>query len=967
MATEKREVYIKVSSNTGPQMQKATAQTAGLSGALGGVSAAAGAATGGIRAMTAALISSGIGAIVVAIGALVSGFGALISNSKNFEKSLSGLEAITGATTSEMDSLKASAKELGATTKFTAQEVVQLQTEFSKLGFTTAEILDVQAATLDLAAAAGTDLAEAAVVAGATLRGFGLSTKETGRVVDVMAKSFTTSALDMEKFKESMKMVAPIAKTVKVSIESTAGALAVLADRGVSGSMAGTQLRKIMSDLAQKTGKDFQTSLQITAEKLEKAGSTAEKLAIAHELVGDRAKGSLIALAENREEVARLGLIYENAAGSAERMAGVQLDNLSGSLTLLSSAWDGFMLSLEDGSGILNTLARGFVDTVTGFLGLITQNDLLSESMEKSRTQLFVYEGQLDSFDEVIGGAETSEIDLAIAQQGRLELIRTMQKEYPGFLGNIDAEKVSTIELNTAVKDLNKSLVNKIIIQRQQESIDEQAEDTADALMDRMRAEEQALTRTAEARKFFNDMGVTISETDPREAMIAMNAVYEATMDGERNVYEGRKLSGEQIMGMRKNLRLLVKAVGELESEDKDYNKELEKGNGLLAEKNALMAQLGIVDTPEPEVVEPVVVDPYIEGPAEDDAAKKAIADREAFLAKLLKIEQDADDLTTEDKINRKKQRHIDEMKALGFTKDEMAALEISLNKHYDDLIEEDRVKTNNKFKDKIKGDEELTKLEKLQLKRDEHLSELAQLEIDETEKLELKAQIEATYKEKKDLLDQAQAADDEKKRLKEIADAEQVQQAKIKGMYDVLETAADVAGKETQIGKALLALKMAMQIQELISKITTVASGVQAVAAGAQVEATIDGAKTGVAITRGAAESSKVGFPWNVITIASYALQAAMLVKSFIGSKKKLDTVTSSVGGASASSGVSAPSAVQAPSFNVLGATSAGDEMIASTIASTNSKPLRAYVVESEVSSAQALGRNAEGLASMG
>ena len=387
-----RKVNIKVTSNvskvlreSGAQAEKSGKQSTGalgkIKGLLGGIASGATAATGGIRAFTTALVSSGVGAIVVALGSMVALFSKSINASKEFEKALSGLKAITGATDEEMRSLSSNAKELGATTAFTASQVVQLQTEFSKLGFSTTEILDATKATLALAAASGTDLADAATVAGNTIRAFGFDASETGRVADVMAKSFTTSALDMEKFRESMKLVAPIAKVTKASLEEASAALAILADRGVSGSMAGTQLRRVMSDLAGKTGKNFHDSLEITANRLDAASSTAEKLAIAKELVGDRAKGSLIALAENRDALNDLKIAYENAGGAAQAMAEEQLNNLAGDITKLSSAWEGFLLGIEDGEGVLNKISRGAVQLLTNTLGFLSR---ASESVADS-------------------------------------------------------------------------------------------------------------------------------------------------------------------------------------------------------------------------------------------------------------------------------------------------------------------------------------------------------------------------------------------------------------------------------------------------------------------------------------------------------------------------------------------------------------------------------------------------------
>ena len=387
---EKRNVHVKVTSNVNSVLNK-MGDTAGkqgkkTSGALGkikglfsGIASSAGAATGGIKAMTTALISSGVGAIVVALGSMVALFKRALTESMEFSKALSGLKAIAGASAEDIAALSRNAKELGRTTAFTASQVVELQTEFAKLGFSTGDILNVTEATLSLAAAAGTDLANAAMVAGNTLNGFGLDTTETGRVADVMAKSFASSALDIEKFQESMKLVAPIAKVAKVSLEQSAAALSVLADRGVAGSLAGTQLRKIMADLSTKTGKNFQDSLEITAERLDAATSTADRLSIAKELVGDRAKGSLIALAENRDVLDELTISYENAGGAAQAMAEEKLNNLSGDITKLSSAWSGFLLGLEDGTGILNSLSRGAIQFFTGALnGLSYAGDVLS-------------------------------------------------------------------------------------------------------------------------------------------------------------------------------------------------------------------------------------------------------------------------------------------------------------------------------------------------------------------------------------------------------------------------------------------------------------------------------------------------------------------------------------------------------------------------------------------------------------
>jgi TP901 family phage tail tape measure protein len=180
---------------------------------------------------------------IAALGAIA------VSTFAEFEHQMSKVKAVSGATGDQFKALEADAKRLGGSTVFTATEVGALQEEFAKLGFTADEITKVTEATLYLAQATGSDLAASAEVAGATLRGFGLDAIETSRVTDVMAMSFNKSALDLSSFADSMKYVAPVAKVAGVSLEETTAMLAVLADRGIKGSQAGTSLRRILTDL----------------------------------------------------------------------------------------------------------------------------------------------------------------------------------------------------------------------------------------------------------------------------------------------------------------------------------------------------------------------------------------------------------------------------------------------------------------------------------------------------------------------------------------------------------------------------------------------------------------------------------------------------------------------------------------------------------------------------------------------
>ena len=292
---------------------------------------------------------------------------------KDFDKANADLAATMGKSRAEIVALTNDQKRLGAITKFTATEVAGLQKEFAKLGFSDNEILNSTEATLALAAAVDTDLANAAMIAGSTLRGFGLDASEMGRVTDVMASSFTKSALDIENFKESMKYVAPIASATGVSMEFTTAMLGKLADAGVKGSQAGTSLRRILAEMA-KTGLP-------TAQAFDKVAKSGISVKDAMDEVGRTAQTSLLVLSKSKDGVNELAEAFENAGGSAQKMADEQLKSLDGQLTLLSSAWDGFILSIQSGEGALSKFFIGAIKQLTTFLGVLSD-------LGKSQAQL---------------------------------------------------------------------------------------------------------------------------------------------------------------------------------------------------------------------------------------------------------------------------------------------------------------------------------------------------------------------------------------------------------------------------------------------------------------------------------------------------------------------------------------------------------------------------------------------------
>ena len=154
-----------------------------------------------------------------------------------------------------------------------------------------------------------------------------------------------------------MKIVAPAARATGVSVEKTAALSGVLANNGLKGSVAGTGLSKSFIELNKKG---------ITLEEgMSKVANSSNKLNTAIELVGVVGAKSFLSLAESGEAITDLEQQFIDAGGAAKSMSEIRLDNLEGDVTKLGSAWEGFLLGLEDGEGSLNDLQRTIVKGLT--------------------------------------------------------------------------------------------------------------------------------------------------------------------------------------------------------------------------------------------------------------------------------------------------------------------------------------------------------------------------------------------------------------------------------------------------------------------------------------------------------------------------------------------------------------------------------------------------------------------------
>jgi len=282
----------------------------------------------------------------------------------DFEQAIADVGAVSGATGEELKGLETSARELAKVSIFTAQQVAGLQLELAKLGFTSKEIQQSSSGIINLSTAFRIDLSQAAAVSASTLRAFGLDASEMTRVTDVMADSFASSALDINKFQESMKLVAPTSKSTGRSLEETTALLGVLADNGINGSIAGTQLRRVFIEL-NKQGLSLEDAMDKTA-------NSTDKLGTATELVGVRGATALQIFASQSEKLKELREDFSDTSGTAAELAEKSGDTLQGAFKRLQSAYDELILKFSGSKGTIRDVVR----SITDFINSIDEEDV---------------------------------------------------------------------------------------------------------------------------------------------------------------------------------------------------------------------------------------------------------------------------------------------------------------------------------------------------------------------------------------------------------------------------------------------------------------------------------------------------------------------------------------------------------------------------------------------------------------
>ena len=285
--------------------------------------------------------------------------------------------------------LKKAARETGAATQFSAGQAASGLDFLAMAGFNATQAMAALPGVVNLATVANVDLGRATDIASDSLGAFGLMTEDATklqknftRVNDVMALTMSRTNTNMEDMFEAIKKGAPAFTSSGQSLESFNALIGVMANSGVKGAEAGTQLRNVMLRLADPTKKaqealdamnigtkdskgNFRDVIDILRdfEKGLKGMGTQQRAAALSTIFGARAiTGVNILLQEGTDQLAAFRGELVNAGGASQKMADIMRTSIGNRLKSLSSA------AIEFGFKIFTAFEKrgaGAVDKLT--------------------------------------------------------------------------------------------------------------------------------------------------------------------------------------------------------------------------------------------------------------------------------------------------------------------------------------------------------------------------------------------------------------------------------------------------------------------------------------------------------------------------------------------------------------------------------------------------------------------------
>ncbi len=388
MAGEVGSIFVRVSAQTGDFDR-------GMAKVHGALSATSSKFAGVTRA--AKLLGLGVAAVGVAS----------LRAAGSFEQSLNTFQAVSKATGQEMDAVSKLAKKLGADLKLpatSAKDAAEAMTELAKGGLSVDDAMSAARATLQLAAAAETDVATASETVADALNAFGLEGKDATRVVDLLASAANATTGDIDDFSDALQMSSAVANQLGVPIEDLVTMLGQMANAGVKGSDAGTSLKQMLLSLAAPTEKSAKLMKELGISIFDAQGKFVGTRSIIDQFntvlsgMTEQQQAATLATIFGSDAVRAAGIIFGEAAPQFDALKG-KMEEQGAAAALAEAKMKGFKGGIEGFKSALETLGISIGETLlpaaTAIVGKLSE---VANWMNQNKTATLAFLGVIVGF-----------------------------------------------------------------------------------------------------------------------------------------------------------------------------------------------------------------------------------------------------------------------------------------------------------------------------------------------------------------------------------------------------------------------------------------------------------------------------------------------------------------------------------------------------------------------------------------
>lgn len=339
-----------------------------LDNSLEEVESSAKKADDGFTMFKATLANLAADAIMRAVDGIKNLVGNVIELGQNFTSTMSEVSAISGSTGEDFEKLEACAREYGATTVFSASNAAEALKYMSLAGWDADQSTSALGGVLNLAAASGMELGAASDMVTDYLSAFAMEAGDAAYFADLLSYAQSHSNTTAEALGEAYKNCAANLNAAGQDVETVTSLLEGMANQGYKGSEAGTAMAAIMRDItngmkdgaikigetsvavmdAQGNFRDLTDILTEVEAATNGMGDAERAVALSSTFTADSTKGLNLILNEGMDNIAGYEEELRGASGSAEEMANIMNDNLSGDVAAMNSAFEELGLKIYD-------------------------------------------------------------------------------------------------------------------------------------------------------------------------------------------------------------------------------------------------------------------------------------------------------------------------------------------------------------------------------------------------------------------------------------------------------------------------------------------------------------------------------------------------------------------------------------------------------------------------------------------